>query len=107
MKKSLGRTVASSMLAVASLGFVASVAAPMAAASAATTAAKAYSGTVKTADVAKDTFTIKSGTKTYKVDFTSMTKWTVGTSKSIKVGLAVTVTGTLSGTTIKAASIKA
>lgn len=64
-------------------------------------------GSVKTADVAKDTFTLKVGAKTYTVDFTAKTKWTKGTSKDLKAGASATVTGTLAGTVLKATSIKA
>lgn len=106
MKKSLSKAVVSTMMAVGSIGFVAAVV-PMTTASATTMVSKTYTGTVKTADVAKDTFTMTVGTKTYTVDYTSKTKWTVGTSKSIKAKLPVSVTGTLSGVTIKATTIKA
>ncbi len=107
MKKTLSRAVVSTMLAAGSLGLVTVVALPMESASAATAAAKTYSGTVKTLDTAKDSFTIKSGSKVYTVDFTAKTKWTKLTSKTLKAADPVSVTGTLAGTVIKATSIKA
>ena len=107
MKKTLNRAVASAMLAAGSLGVSAVVALPTGSASAATAAARTYSGTVKTLDTAKDTFTIKSGSKVYTVDFTAKTKWTKLTSKTLKTGNPVSVTGALAGTVIRAIRIKA
>jgi len=43
--------------------------------------------------------------KTYKVDYTTMTKFTMGSSKGVKAGAMISVTGTLSGSTIKASKL--
>lgn len=109
MKRYLPRVVAPAALALGSLGLVAGLAVSPAGASGrpAVVAVKSasWSGTVKTVDTKKDWFTFTSGSKTYTVDYNSMTKFSKGKATALKKGVKVTVAGTLSKTTIKASSI--
>lgn len=50
-------------------------------------------------------FSFVSGSKTYVVHWDAMTHFTMGTSKNIKVGALVSVTGTLKGMTITGAKL--
>ena len=111
MTKIFTKVIAPAMLVVGSLGLGAAVIAAPAGASAktakTTVAAKAYSGTVKTANTAKGSFQLTVGTATYSVHYTAKTKFTKGAAANIKVGAAVSVTGKLHKTSISATSISA
>jgi len=65
------------------------------------------SGTVTTANVAKRTFTLTSGTVTYTVHFSSKTKFTAGSAAKIVAGAKVTVMGRTLKNIVHAASISA
>lgn len=106
MKRIITKAVVSTMLAAGSLGIVAVATVPAGAASA-TVASKTFSGKVKSVDIAKDTFTLTSGAKTYTVAYKATTKFTKGSAKNLKVGVAVSVKGKLVKTVIEASSIVA
>jgi len=114
MKKLMTKVVAPTMLIIGTLGLGATaVSLPAGAASkpAAKTpiavAAKTYTGVVKTANVAKKTFTITSGTVTYVVHISNSTKFIKGSAASIKVGVSVSVVGKLTKNVVHAISISA
>ena len=67
--------------------------------------AATWTGTVRTSNIQKHTFTITVDTKTYTVDYSSKTKWVKGKAADLKKGVKVKVTGTLSKSTIEATSI--
>jgi len=106
MKRIFAKAVVSTMLAVGSLGVVAVATVPAGAAPAAA-ASKTFGGKVKTVDIAKGTFTLTSGAKTYTVAYKATTKFTKGSAKNLKVGVAVSVTGKLVKAVIEASSIAA
>jgi len=113
MKKIFARVVTPAILIIGSLSFGAAMVTAPAGASTHATAktaavtAKTYSGVVKSANVAKRTFTLASGTARYNVHFATSTKFTRGTAANIKVGTAVTVVGRLSKNVVHAISIRA
>ncbi|MHB8379954.1 MAG: hypothetical protein ACYDB2_08570 [Acidimicrobiales bacterium] len=106
MKPIITKVAMSTMLAVGSLGMVAVATVPAGAASH-TVAPRAFRGKVKTVDIAKDTFTLTLGAKTYTVAYKATTKFTKGSAKNLKAGVVVTVTGKLVKTVIEANSIAA
>jgi hypothetical protein len=68
-----------------------------------TTMDHSWHGTISKIDAKMGTtsaFSFKSGSKTYVVHWDAMTHFVMGTSKNIKVGALVTVTGTVKGMTI-------
>ena len=97
MKKISARVVTPAALVIGSLGFGAALLSAPAGASTHATAktgavtAKTYSGVVKSANMAKGTFTLASGTTRYNVHFATSTKFTKDTAADIKVGTTVTV----------------
>ncbi|HUY17251.1 MAG TPA: hypothetical protein VMV11_06790 [Acidimicrobiales bacterium] len=105
MKRIITKVVVSTMLAAGSLGVVAVATVPAGATAAAAT--NTFSGKVKTVDVAKDTFTLTSGAKTYTVAYKATTKFTKGSAKILKAGLTVSVKGKLVKAVIEASSIAA
>jgi hypothetical protein len=112
MMRMITRLVVPSMLALGSvgLGFVAAGPANAASTSHATTATKTWHGKVVKLDAKMgmtEAFTMTVGTKTFVVHYDSMTHWVMGTAKDIKIGVLVTVTGTLNGATIAAARLSA
>jgi hypothetical protein len=54
-----------------------------------------------------ESFNLVIGAKTYVVHYDAMTHWVMGTKKNLKVGALVTVTGTLTHSTIAAATLSA
>jgi hypothetical protein len=111
--KMMTKFVAPTMLVIGSLGLSAAVvsapagAASKGAAKHTAVALTTYSGTVKTANVAKRTFTLTSGTVTYTVHFSSKTKFTAGSAAKIVAGAKVTVMGRTLKNIVHAASISA
>jgi hypothetical protein len=109
MKKTLRSTVASLAVLAGSFGVVATTFAVQAnTASASTPMTHSWHGTVERVNAkmgTEESFTLKVGMKTYKVDYTTMTKFTMGSSKGVKAGAMISVTGTLSGSTIKASKL--
>jgi hypothetical protein len=105
MKKTLVTLVVPITLAVGSLGLAAvTTASPASAAERAHTAmAHSWHGTITKINAKMGTtssFTFKTASETYVVHWDAMTHFVMGTSKNIKVGALVTVTGTLKGMTI-------
>ena len=109
MKKILTKAMIPALLVVGSLGVGATVVTVPAFASTKTAAvaAKTYSGTVKTANTVKDSFTLTVGTTTYTVHYSAKTTFSKGTAANIKVGAAVSATGKLHKTLISATSVSA
>ena len=109
MKKSLRSTVASLAILAGSFGVVATTFAVQAnTASASTMKAHSWHGTVEKVNAmmgSDGSFTMKVGMKTYKVHYTAMTKFTLGSPKKVKAGGMIGVTGTLTGSTIMATKI--
>ncbi|MGA7833867.1 MAG: hypothetical protein WCA31_01520 [Acidimicrobiales bacterium] len=109
MKKTFRSAVASLAVVTGSFGAVAvAFAAQANPASASTMMSHSWHGTVEKVNAkmgTEESFTLKVGTKTYKVDYTTMTKFTMGSSKDVKAGAMMSVTGTLSGSTIKASKL--
>ena len=109
MKKTLRSTIASLTVLAGSLGAVATTFAVQAnTASASTMMAHSWHGTVEKVNAkmgTQESFTLKVGMKIYKVDYTTMTKFTMGSSKNVKAGAMISVTGTLSGSTIHASKL--
>ncbi|HEV3267479.1 MAG TPA: hypothetical protein VGZ68_03680 [Acidimicrobiales bacterium] len=54
-----------------------------------------------------ESFNLVVGAKTFVVHYDAMTHWVMGTKKNLKVGALVTVTGTLTHSTIAAATLSA
>lgn len=114
MNKIFTKVVVPSMLAMSTLGIGAVVATvPSSAATTATKTAKAavtLTGTVSKTQATHRNFWFTVGTKTYRVIYSSSTKFTKGTSVSLVKGTAVTVTGSYVGkstSVFKATSISA
>lgn len=109
MNKIFTKALVPTLLLAGSLGASAiAVATPAnAATKSKTVAAKTYSGTVKSVTAGKDVFSLTAGKSVYTVDYTKMTKFTAGSTKSLKDGVKVSVTGKLSKSIITATSIKA
>jgi hypothetical protein len=113
MKRLITRFVLPATLTLGSLGLgLVAVASPATAAptTRAATATKTWHGKIVKLDAKMGTteaFSMTVDMKTYVVHYDSMTHWVMGTSKNIKVGAPVTVTGTLSGKTIAAAKLSA
>lgn len=113
MKKIFTKVVVPSMLALSTLGIGAVVATVPSGATTTTAKSKAavtLTGTVSRAQATKHTFWFKVGTKTYRVIYSSSTKFTKGTAKSLVKGAAVTATGTYAGkstSVLKATKISA
>ncbi|HVA51932.1 MAG TPA: hypothetical protein VNF05_00310 [Acidimicrobiales bacterium] len=110
MKKIFTKVVVPSMLAVSTLGIGAVVATMPASAAATAKAPVTLSGTIAKAQAAKSTFWFKVGTKSYRVIYSSTTKFTKGTATSLVKGTAVKVTGKYVGkstSVLKATSISA
>ena len=110
MKKIFKSVVVPSMLAASTLGIGAIVATVPASAAATAKAPVTLTGAVTKAQAAKSTFWFKVGTKSYRVSYSTKTKFTKGTAKSIVKGTSVTVTGTYMGkstSVLKATSISA
>ena len=111
MKKIFTKVVVPSMLAMSTLGIGAIAAtAPAGAASHAAKAPATLTGTVSKTQAAKSTFWLTVGTKTYRIIYSSSTKFTKGSATSLVKGTAVTAKGTYTGkstTVLKATSISA
>jgi len=109
MKKVLRSAVATLALTAGSVGVVATAATLGATtASASTMKVHSWHGTIEkvNAKMGKDgLFTLKDGMKIYKVHYTGMTRFTLGSRASIKAGGMVGVTGNLTGSTIAATKI--
>jgi hypothetical protein len=109
MNKTLRSTVASLAVLAGSFGVMATTFAVQAnTASASTMVTHSWHGTVEKVNAkmgTEESFTLKVGMKTYKVDYTTMTKFTMGSSMDVKAGAMISVTGTLSGSTIKASKL--
>jgi hypothetical protein len=52
-----------------------------------------------------ESFSFVVGTKTYNVDYTTLTKFAMGSAKLIKAGVHITVTGNLKGEVITATTL--
>jgi hypothetical protein len=109
MKKTFSSAVAALAVAAGSFGVVATTLAIQSSpASATEMMTHSWHGTVEKVNAkmgSEESFSLKVGMKTYKVDYTTMTKFTMGSAKDVKVGAMVSVTGTLSGSTIKASKL--
>jgi hypothetical protein len=96
-------------LAVASLGAGFAIVAPASAAvHSHATMAKTWHGTVEKLNKTMGTtesFSVKVGKDVYTVHYDSMTHWTMGSKKDLKVGAMVAVMGTVTGMTIAATSL--
>lgn len=111
MKKLLTKVVVPSMLAMSTLGIGAVIATtPASAAAHVVKAQTTLTGTVSKAQSSKSTFWLTVGTKTYRVVYSSSTKFTKGTAASLVKGTAVSAKGSYAGkstTVLKATSISA
>ena len=112
MNNKFAKVVLPAVLAVGSLGLGALATVPAGASTKAphtTSATASLTGKVARSNVAKGMFWLKVGSKTYRVNFTSATKFTKGTSTSLVKGAAVTVSGKYVGksSVIAASSISA
>lgn len=96
-------------LALASLGAGIAIAAPATAAVRSHAAmAKTWHGTVEKLNTTMGTtesFSVKVGKDVYTVHYDSMTHWTMGSKKDLKVGAMVSVKGTVKGMIITATSL--
>ena len=107
MKKILTKVALPAMLAVSTLG-IGAVVATVPASAVTAKAPVTLKGTVTKAQASKSTFWFSVGTKSYRVSYSSMTKFTTLTSASLVKGKSVSVTGTYVGkstSVIKATSI--
>jgi uncharacterized cupin superfamily protein len=110
MKKTLSTTIASLALLAgsATLASTALSTSAFATVKSHTMMAHTWHGTIGVVHAKMGThesFTLKVGSKTYTVDYTTMTRFTMGSSKSIKAGGMISVTGTLSKNTITATKL--
>jgi len=110
MKKTLGTAVASLALIAsgATLGSVSLVTPAFAASTSQTMMAHKWHGTIGMVHAmmgGHGSFTLEVGSKSYTVDYTTMTKFAMGSSKDIKAGGMIGVTGTLSKNIISATSL--
>ena len=109
MKKIVRSSVASLAIMTGALGAVATTGVVQAnSASAASMMAHSWHGTIEKVDamMGKDgVFTLKDGMKVYKVHYTGMTKFTLGSPKKLKAGGMAGVTGVLKGSTIQATKV--
>jgi len=93
------------------LGLISVAGAPVAASAAARPEAVTthytvtWAGVVNSVNVKQHRFVYTWDGGKYTVTYTSKTKWSKGTAKSLKKGLHVTVTGNLKGSTIAATKI--
>ena len=109
MKKTLRSSAASLVIAAGSLGLAAtSLAVPTGSASASAMMKHSWHGTVEKVNAkmgSDESFALKVGKKTYKVEYTSMTRFTMGSSKDVRTMAMITVTGTVSGSVIHATKL--
>jgi hypothetical protein len=101
MKRLIAATALPGILLVGALGLGVATIAPAGATEFAHSAmAHTWHGTVTKINAKMGTtssFSIKSGAHTYVVHWDAMTHFTMGTSKNLKAGALVAVTGTLKG----------
>jgi hypothetical protein len=101
MKRILAAIVLPGALLIGALGVGVATSVPSGAAEHAhTTMSHTWHGTVTKINAKMGTtssFSFKTGTHTYVVHWDAMTHFIMGTSKNLKVGALVTVTGTLKG----------
>ncbi len=110
MKRTLARLALPGALAVGSLGLAIASAPAGATEHAHATMDHSWSGKIAKINAKMGTtssFSFKKGTETYVVHWDAMTHFVMGTSKNIKVGALVTVTGTVKGMIITATKLDA
>lgn len=109
MMKTFRSSAASLVIAAGSLGLAATtLAVPTGNASASAAMKHSWHGTVEKVNAkmgSDESFALKVGMKTYKVEYTSMTKFAMGSSKDVKAMAMITVTGTASGSIIHATKL--
>lgn len=110
MKKLIVRLVLPTALTVGALGAGFATGGPVGAAERGhdSMAAKTWHGKVEKLNApmgTTDSFNVKVATKTYTVHYDAMTHWVMGTKKDLKVGVVVTVKGTLAGKIITATTL--
>lgn len=108
MSRSLARLLAPVVVAMGSLALGASGAGAASAPHAAIAQhGVTWPGVVDSVAASKHRFVYTWDGYRYTVTYTSKTKWSMGSPKSLKKGLHVTVTGNVKGTTIAATKIVA
>jgi hypothetical protein len=111
MNKTLATLLVPPVLALVSVGAVsASAVSAGAVSSGHTMISHTWHGKITKIDAkmgSEDSFKVVIDMKTYTVDWNAMTKFEMGTSKDVKTGALVTVTGTLNKNTIKATKLSA
>lgn len=110
MKKTLGTAIASLALLTgcAGIGSAALSTPAFAASNSHTMMTHSWHGTIGMVHAMMGThgsFTLEVGAKNYTVDYTTMTKFTMGSSKDIKAGGMIGVTGTLTKGVISATKL--